>query len=168
MQAAAITSRFLTGRSSKPGFADSESLVGNDDLLRAIVAGHLIQSVSSQELFLNLTNALVQFAEQPYLRRDLDPLEDVSRVLMNLPMDAARQIGTYYYALAINREGHTDEAVTLLQTSPITHRLLTGRERFKHWVEYITTWGSLMKHCGFSLRFCGSHRAKTRTVCRRC
>ncbi|HYV05336.1 MAG TPA: hypothetical protein VFB82_12155, partial [Blastocatellia bacterium] len=58
--------------------------------------------------------------------RDLNALKEVSRALMNLPMDAARQIGTYYYALAINREGHTDEAVTLLQTvadnAPITYR----------------------------------------------
>jgi len=126
MQAAAITSRFLTGRSSKPGFADSESVVGNDDLLRDIVAGHLIQAVSSQELFLKLTGALIQFAEHAYVRRDLNALEDVSRVLMNLPIDAARQIGLYYQALVVKRRGEMDAAQMLLETvadnAPLNYR----------------------------------------------
>lgn len=126
MQAAAMTSRFLTGCSSIAGFADSESVGGNDNLLRDIVAGHLIQTVSSQELFLKLTNALIQFAEQAYLRRDLDALEDVSRVLMNLPVEAARQIGQYYHALVIKRKGHLDEAQRQLETvadnAPLNYR----------------------------------------------
>lgn len=126
MQAAAITSRFLTGRSSTAGFADSDSVVGNDGFLRHIVAGHLIQTVSSQELFLKLTNASIQFAEQAYLRRDLNALEDVSPVLMNLPPEAARQIGLYYHALVIKRKGHLDEAQMLLETvannAPLNYR----------------------------------------------
>jgi tetratricopeptide (TPR) repeat protein len=126
MQAAAITSRFLTGCSSRVALADSESVVSNDALLRHIVASHLIQNVFSQELFVTLANSLIQFAEQAYLRRDLDALEDVSRTLMNLPVDASRQIGLYYHALAINRKGQRDEADTLLETvadsAPITYR----------------------------------------------
>jgi len=126
MQAAAITSRFLTGCSSKVGLADSESLVGNDSLLRDTVAGQLIQTVSSQELFLKLTNALIQFAEQAYLRRDLATLEDVSRVFMNLPVDAAGQVGLYYHALAIKRKGDLDGAQMLLETvadnAPLNYR----------------------------------------------
>ena len=126
MQAAAITSRFLTGRSSTAEFADSESVVSNDGLLRHIVAGHLIQAVSSQDLFLKLTNVSIQFAEQAYLRRDLSALEEISRVLMNLPAEAARQIGMYYHALAIKRKGHLDEAQVLLETvadnAPLNYR----------------------------------------------
>ena len=45
---------------------------------------------------------------------------------MNLPTDAARQIGLYYYALAINRKGRREEAETLLETvadnAPIAYR----------------------------------------------
>ena len=63
-----------------------------------------------KRLFVKLTNELIRFAEQAYVMRDVDALEEVSRVLMNLPVDAARQIGIYYYALAINRKGQTDEA----------------------------------------------------------
>jgi tetratricopeptide (TPR) repeat protein len=126
MQAAAITSRFLTGCSSSVGLADSENVVSNDDLLRHIVASHLIQTVGSQELFLKLTNSLIQFAEQAYLRRDLEALEEMSQVLLNLPVDAARQIGLYYHALAIKRKGHLDEAQMLLETvadnAPLNYR----------------------------------------------
>lgn len=126
MQAAAITSRILTGNSSIAGFADSESLVTNDGVLRHIVASHLIRTVNSQELFLKLTNALIQFAEQAYLMRDLAALEEMSRVLMNLPVDTARQKGLYFQALAINRKGQREEAERLLQTiandAPITYR----------------------------------------------
>jgi hypothetical protein len=45
---------------------------------------------------------------------------------MNLPIDCARQIGLYYYALAINRQGQIDEAEALLEivadNAPITYR----------------------------------------------
>jgi tetratricopeptide (TPR) repeat protein len=126
MQAAANTNRFLTGCSSSMGLADLESVVGNNDFLRHILASRLIQTVTSQELFLKLTNSLIQFAEQAYLRRDLDALEEISRVLMNLPIDAARQIGLYYHALTIKRKGHLDEAQTLLETvadkAPLNYR----------------------------------------------
>jgi tetratricopeptide (TPR) repeat protein len=126
MQTAAMTSRFLTGCSSIAEFADSESGVGKDGLLHHIVASHLIQTVSSQELFVKLTYSLIQFAEQAYLRRDLDVLEEMSQVLMNLPVDATRQIGLYYHALAIKRKGNLDKAQTLLETvadkAPLNYR----------------------------------------------
>ncbi len=126
MQTAAMTSRFLTGCSSKTGFADSEIVASHGDLIQHIVVSHLSQTVYSQETFLKLTNALIHFAEHAYTLRDLDALEDVSRVLMNLPVDAARQVGLYYLALAINRKGQRDEAEALLgivaDNAPVTYR----------------------------------------------
>jgi hypothetical protein len=126
MQAAAMTSRFLTGRSSKVELADSEIVLTHGALLRHIVARHLAQTVHSRELFVKLTNELIQIAEQALVMRDLNTLEEVSSVLMNLPVDAARQIGTYYHAVTINRKGHADEAKTSLETvadnAPITYR----------------------------------------------
>jgi tetratricopeptide (TPR) repeat protein len=125
MQAAAITS-FLTRRSSSVALADSESVVTNNDLLGHIVASHLIQIVGSRDLFLKLTDSLIQFAEQAYVMRDLSALEEVSQILLNLPVGAARHVGVYYHALAINRKGQRDEAETLLQTvadsAPISYR----------------------------------------------
>jgi len=126
MQAAAITSRFLTGCSSKVELADSEIVVSSNGLLRHVVASHLAQTVHSQELFVNLTNALIRFAEQAYTLRDVNALQEASRVLMNLPVNAARQIGIYYYALAIKRKGRRDEAEAVLETvadsAPTTYR----------------------------------------------
>jgi hypothetical protein len=126
MQAAAITNRFLTGYSSNAGFADAEGVNSNHVLLHHMVANHLIRSVSSQELFLKLTNDVIQLSEQAFLKRDLERLEEMSRILMNLPVDAARQIGLYYHALAINRRGQIEEAETLLgkiaDSAPITYR----------------------------------------------
>ncbi|MEK6410622.1 MAG: hypothetical protein AABN34_27160 [Acidobacteriota bacterium] len=126
MQTAANTNRFLTGCSSKVGLADSEIVVNRGGLLRHIVTSHLAQTVHSQELFVKLTNELIRFAEQAYLMRDVETLVEVSQVLTNLPVDAARQIGLYYYALAIYRKGQIDEAENLLKpvadNAPITYR----------------------------------------------
>ena len=126
MQTAAMTSRFLTGCSSKVGLADSEIVISRGGLLRHIVASHFAQTIHSQELFVNLTNELIRFAEQAYVMRDVDALDDVSSALMNLPVDAARQIGIYYYALAINRKGQRDEAEALFEkiadNGPTTYR----------------------------------------------
>ena len=74
-------------------------MVSNHGGLHHIVASRLIRGAHSHELFLNLTNQSIRSAEQAYLRRDLEVLEDTSPILMNLPVDAARQIGLYYRAL---------------------------------------------------------------------
>lgn len=116
MQAAAMTSRFLTGCSSSAELADSEIVVSHDGLLRHIVAWRLAQTVHSHELFVKLTNEFTRFAEQAYIRRDLDTLEEVSRVLMSLPVEASRQIGLYYAALSIKRRGRINEAQSLFET----------------------------------------------------
>jgi tetratricopeptide (TPR) repeat protein len=125
MQTAAKTSRFLTG-SSKVALADSEIVVSRSGLLQRIVASRLAQITYSQESFAKLTTELVHFSEQAFARRDLNALEDISRILMSLPADAARQIGSYYYALGINRKGHRDEAEALLERiaddGPITYK----------------------------------------------
>jgi tetratricopeptide (TPR) repeat protein len=105
--------------------ADSEIVVSRGALLRDIVARHLAQTVHSQELFVILTNELIQIAEQALVMRDLHALEEVGTILMSLPMEAAQQVGLYYHAFAINRS-RRDQAERLLQTvadnGPITYR----------------------------------------------
>ena len=126
MQAAANRNRILTGCSSKVGLADSEIVVSHGGLLRHAVARHLCQTVHSQEVFVKLTSELVEFAEHAFTLRDLNLLEEVSQILMNLPVHAAREIGTYYFALAINRKGERGKAEDLLEEvadkAPITYR----------------------------------------------
>ncbi|MEK6299404.1 MAG: hypothetical protein AABO41_01680 [Acidobacteriota bacterium] len=95
-------------------------------MLRHIVASHLAQTVHSQELFFKLTNELIRFAEQALVMRDVDALDEVSHILMSLPINAARQIGRYYYSRAIYGNGQRDEANGLLEkladNGPITYR----------------------------------------------
>ncbi len=77
--------------------------------------------------------------------RDADALEEVSRILINLPIAGTQQIGLYYHALAINRKGRRDEAEILLETvadtAPITYRA----RAIQTWVQIIMTKASLMK-----------------------
>jgi len=96
-------------------FCDSDIFASSNRLLQPIITRHLRLAVHSQELSVELANELIRFAEQAYFVRDVDALDEVSRVLMNLSVDGARQIGTYYYALAINRKAR-DEAEALLET----------------------------------------------------
>jgi tetratricopeptide (TPR) repeat protein len=56
----------------------------------------------------------------------MDDVEQVSQILLNLPVAAYRNIGLYYYALAIKRSGQTAQAETLLERfaddAPIRYR----------------------------------------------
>lgn len=127
MQTAAHRSRILTGCSSRVALADPEIVVSSSSaLLRHIVTGCLAQTAQSQKTFVKLTNELIRFAEQALVIRDIDALGEVSQVLMNLPVEAARQIGTYYFALAMYRNGQKDEADSLTENvadnAPVTYR----------------------------------------------
>ncbi|HXU08870.1 MAG TPA: hypothetical protein VN743_07715 [Blastocatellia bacterium] len=126
MQTAAIKNRFITGRSSNVGLADSEIVVSRSGLLQHIVASHLAQTAYSRETLFKLTNDLIRFAEQAYVIRDVEALDEVSLALMNLPLPAAHQIGSYYHSLAIYRKGRKEEADALLEriadAAPITYR----------------------------------------------
>lgn len=125
MQTGATTRHVPAGSSSKMEFPDSKVFVSRNRRLQHIVTRHLSLTAHSHELFVELANELIRFAERAYFMRDVDALDEVSKVLMNLPVDAARQIGTYYYALAINRSARA-EATTLLETiadnGPLTYR----------------------------------------------
>src|SRR6266478_10107354 len=98
MQTAASRNRFLTGCSSKAGLADSDIVVSRNNLLQHIFASHLAKTVHSQQMFAQLTNELIRFAEHALAIRDLHALEDVGRILINLPVEAAQQVGLYYHA----------------------------------------------------------------------
>lgn len=121
-----MTNRLLIGYSSKTGFADSGSKVSRAGLTQRTVVNRLLQTAHSSDAFLKLTTRLVHLAEQAYALRDLNRLEEISAVLMSLPVDDAQHIGLYYRALAINRKGMRDEAESLLVSiadhAPITYR----------------------------------------------
>lgn len=126
MQTAAVTSRLFIGDSSEAGFADPEIVVSYGGLIQHIITSHLVQAVHSREACYRLNNALIHFAERAYTLRDIDALEEISSVLLKLPLDAARIVGLYYHALASQRKGQINEAKPLFETvvdsAPITYR----------------------------------------------
>ena len=125
MQTAANTNRFSMGLSSKAVLGDSEIMVNRGGLLH-VVSSRLAQAIHSQEPFVNFANELIRLAEQAYMLRALDVLDEMSQVLMNLPITGTRQIGLYYAALSMKRKGEIDEAQPLLEAvadnAPITYR----------------------------------------------
>lgn len=126
MQTAAMNSRILTGCSSKIELADSDIMLRRCRSLQHVVARHLAKSAHSKEALLGLANELIHFAEQAYAMRDIGVLQDVSDLLINVPVTEARQVGLYYRAIAINRKGEISEAEVLLEEianhGPITYR----------------------------------------------
>jgi tetratricopeptide (TPR) repeat protein len=116
MHRAAKTTRFLIDLSSGSELADSESLISHDRLLHNVVASRLAaHAANSGQFFNRLRDKLIRLAEHALSLRDMSALEAVSLALMNLPKTDAKQIGQYYQALVINRNGQKYEALSLLE-----------------------------------------------------
>jgi tetratricopeptide (TPR) repeat protein len=125
MQRAADTSRFLIDFFSNRGFADSKSVVGHGELLPYVV-DQLAQAANSRQVFTELAQRLIRLAEHAFNLRDANALEEASRILMNLPIGKARQIGLYYQALALSRCGKRNGSLALLEkvadSVPLSYR----------------------------------------------
>jgi tetratricopeptide (TPR) repeat protein len=126
MHKTAKTSRFLIDFSSSGDFADSENTVSDVGLLQHIVVNRLAYAANSRQLFNELAQRLIRLAERAFSLRDMNSLQETSRVLVSLPLTKARQIGQYYLAIAISRIGQTDEALSLLEAvadnAPLVYR----------------------------------------------
>lgn len=110
MQRAATTSRFLIDLSLEQRFVDLQSVVNHDDSLQSLVLSRLTRFADSYQSFGELARTFIRLAEHAYCLRDKKRLEEASRVLLNLPLARARQLGLFYQALALKRNGQTDEA----------------------------------------------------------
>jgi tetratricopeptide (TPR) repeat protein len=126
MHKAASTSRFLIDISSGGEFADSESIVSHNCLLQQIVASHTAHVANWRQVLNALARRSIRIAEHAFSLRDVNTLEEASRVLVNLPLGEARQIGRYYHAIAISRIGQADEALSILEAvadnAPVAYR----------------------------------------------
>lgn len=126
MQRAANTSRFLIDLSFQQRFADSESVATHDGALHDFVLSRLAHSANSHQISTELASGFIRLAEHVYSTRDMKKLEEASRVLMNLPLAGARQIGLFYQALTVKRSGQIDEAQSLFETiadnGPLAYR----------------------------------------------
>jgi tetratricopeptide (TPR) repeat protein len=126
MQKAAKTSRFLIDFSSEREFADSGIVVSHSKLLKDAVVGHLAHAANSTQIFNGLFQSLIRLAEHSFSLRDVKTLQEISRILVNLPFAKAAQIGRYYQAIATSRIGEADEAISLLEAvadnAPLLYR----------------------------------------------
>jgi tetratricopeptide (TPR) repeat protein len=126
MQRVANTARFLIDLSFQQRFADSESVVTLDGALHDFVLSRLAHSANSHQISTDLASGFIRLAEHVYSTRDMKKLEEASRVLMNLPLVGARQIGLFYRALTLKRAGQLDEAQGLFETiadnGPLAYR----------------------------------------------
>jgi tetratricopeptide (TPR) repeat protein len=126
MHRAARTSRFLIDISSSLRFSYSESGVSLDGLIQNLLVSRLARAANSRQALNELTCRLIPLAEQAFSLRDISALQAVSQILANLPLAGARQIGQYYQALAISRNGQTEEALSLLEAvaedAPLSYR----------------------------------------------
>lgn len=126
MQKVANTSRFLIDFSLEQRFVDSERVVITDNSLQSIVLGRLTHSANSQQLFSEIEGRFIRVAEHAYSFRDTEGLAKASRVLMNLPLARARQIGFFYQALILKRAGQIDQAQSRFESiaddGPLAYR----------------------------------------------
>jgi len=126
MQMAANTNRFFMGFSSNGKFADSRVTVSQVGILERTVVGLLADGANSGRVFNDLSQRLIRLAEHAYSLRDMRSVQEVSELLLNLPIIEAQRIGQYYQALVNKRAGRIDEAQALLQRvadyAPLAYR----------------------------------------------
>jgi tetratricopeptide (TPR) repeat protein len=114
MHNTAKPSRFLIDFSSRRKSPDWGINVGQDDLLRHILASKFLSNADARQALNGLASELIQLAEHFFGLRDNDSLRGASSILQNLPIVEGRIIGLYYRALAVRRSGKIDESLRLL------------------------------------------------------
>lgn len=86
----------------------------------------LIKGFHTKEAIIEFGQKLTALAQHAYTLRQMDNVEQASRILMNMPLAGYQNIGFYYYALVIKRRGQTTQAEALLEhvadVAPIRYR----------------------------------------------
>jgi tetratricopeptide (TPR) repeat protein len=103
------------GFSSSWKFADSKDRVSQVGLLERTVVSLLADAANSGRVFNDLSQRLIRLAEHAYSLRDMRSVQEVSELLLNLPIIEAQSIGQYYQALVNKRDGRADEAQARLE-----------------------------------------------------
>jgi tetratricopeptide (TPR) repeat protein len=125
MQIAATNKRFLTGYSSIDLLAALQAGSRHGEFYQQLTQA-LIKGFHTKEAIIGLGQRLTALAQHAYTLRQMDNVEQASQILMNLPLAEYRNIGLYYYALAIKRRGQATQAETLLERvaddAPVRYR----------------------------------------------
>jgi tetratricopeptide (TPR) repeat protein len=89
------------------------------------IALKLIRGLQTKQSLIDFARRLVSFVEYSYELRQMDQVEQISQLLINLPLPKDfRQIGQYHLAVCMKRQGKVDEAQAQFETlaSEIRHR----------------------------------------------
>jgi hypothetical protein len=115
MQTTANNNFVLTGFSSFKQLAELPTAVRQGEFYQQ-VAEELINVVHTTQALNSLGRRLVSLAHYSYTFRKMDVIEQVSQVLINLPLSRDYQsIGCYYHSFNLRREGRLAEARALLE-----------------------------------------------------
>src|ERR1044072_6714677 len=115
MQIAADNNLVLIESFSSRRFAEFQKQAGYGRLYQQILSG-LIKDTYSKQFFTDLGNKLVASAEYVYGLRRIEDVEQISQLLLNLPLtDDYRTIGRHYEALCLYQKGKLAEARTILE-----------------------------------------------------
>ena len=115
MQTAANNNLVLTGFSSFKQLAELPTAVRRGEFYQQ-VGEELINVVHTTQALNSLGRRLVSLAHYSYTFRKLDVIEQVSQMLINLPLSRGYQsIGCYYHSFNLRREGRLAEARALLE-----------------------------------------------------
>lgn len=91
------------------------------------ITSAIIKGIRTKEALTSLGQRLTTLAQHAYSSRQMDIVEQVSQVLMNLPLGREiRNIARYYQAFCIKRRGQFSEAKSLFERvadeGPIKYR----------------------------------------------
>jgi hypothetical protein len=118
MQTAANNNLVLTDFSSFRRFADSQGAISYGGFYQQL-ASELVKGAYKEHVSRELGDRLVVLAEQAHAFRQMDVLEQVSQILLSLPLPRRYEtVGRYYQAICTQRFGRGDveRAASLLET----------------------------------------------------
>jgi len=115
MQTVATNDRILTDISSLKRLAELQLHISHREFYQQIGLGHLKALHIKQDL-ISLGERLVTLAQYAFAARQKENLEQISQLLMSLPLPGQfRSIGLYYHSFKLRREGSPDKARALLE-----------------------------------------------------
>lgn len=95
--------------------AEMQSAISHGEFYQYIVS-ELTKGICTRQVFADLGNRLIDFAEYAYALRRMDIVEMASQFLLNLPLDSEYQsVGSYYGVLCVYQKGRFAEARGLLE-----------------------------------------------------
>src|ERR1044071_2867004 len=115
MQTVATNDRILTDISSLKRLAELQLHISHREFYQQMGLGHL-KALNIKQDLISLGKRLVTLAQYAFAARQKENLEQISQLLMSLPLPGQfRSIGLYYHSFKLRREGSLDEARSLLE-----------------------------------------------------